>query len=551
MADIVIYGGTFAGVAAAAKAAANIGSGKTVGLIVPDVSKMADGIEPMLGGIGTAGGQNYFDVKGYPPKSGQYATRGTFNWWRSQQGLFYNTEAMAALLKAGIENYPTKIYPLYAQDIESFTVASSPYRLTSVTVRGIERDPLSGYVRWKDVSTRRTVAGSVFIDASDDGRLARLVNFAGTSGRHDWPAELLDDDEKGPAGKARQQAATLMFMVKGVETKTPDGNKWKYMDFTEDPAGQFNGAYGGYQAYRNNSVILNFNNKYRPQGYALKPLNAARNGPDTDQWWINAFLVFNVDVRPNERARETTLFPADMRADYKTVDRAWVEARNFLKNNAAEFLQALRQFDGFNNVQFVMENNYPLTGQVMYIRETVHMAKNSAIRGNDTENSNYELTTDACRNAGSSITPGADQEMHPARIGLNYYYLDINAYKHQDLLDNCGNYIWSHEVTEKLRQDAVGIGSSKPDHPVYVPYKALTTNYVANLLLPGYAAGVSALGWSEIRVIPNLCVLGDAAGIAAAYAINNSKHPLNFNQTDINAVRTLLVNNAAALVDKP
>ena len=36
----------------------------------------------------------------------------------------------------------------------------------------------------------------------------------------------------------------------------------------------------------------------------------------------------------------------------------------------------------------------------------------------------------------------------------------------------------------------------------------VTTNYVADLLLSGYAAGVSVFAWGEIRVFPNLCVLG-------------------------------------------
>ena len=57
MADIVVYGGSFAGVAAAAKAASKAPN-KTVALIVPDTSGM-------LGGIGTAGGQNYFDIRRY------------------------------------------------------------------------------------------------------------------------------------------------------------------------------------------------------------------------------------------------------------------------------------------------------------------------------------------------------------------------------------------------------------------------------------------------------------------------------------------------------
>ena len=60
--DIVVNGGGFAGVAAAAKAAANTASNKTIALIVPDpVDHNGNG--SCLGSIGTIGGQNYFDIR--------------------------------------------------------------------------------------------------------------------------------------------------------------------------------------------------------------------------------------------------------------------------------------------------------------------------------------------------------------------------------------------------------------------------------------------------------------------------------------------------------
>ena len=78
----------------------------------------------------------------------------------------------------------------------------------------------------------------------------------------------------------------------------------------------------------------------------------------------------------------------------------------------------------------------------------------------------------------------------------------------------------------------------------------LTTNYVANLLIPGYAAGASSYAWAEMRVFPNLCILGDAAGVAAAYAVNNNKHPLYFSSSDIAAVQTTLTNTCNARLEK-
>ena len=43
---------------------------------------------------------------------------------------------------------------------------------------------------------------------------------------------------------------------------------------------------------------------------------------------------------------------------------------------------------------------------------------------------------------------------------------------------------------------------------------------MASLLIPGYAAVVSSCSWGEARVFPNLCVLGDAAGVATEYSLD-------------------------------
>ena len=53
-----------------------------------------------------------------------------------------------------------------------------------------------------------------------------------------------------------------------------------------------------------------------------------------------------------------------------------------------------------------------------------------------------------------------------------------------------------------------------------------------------------------MRVFPNLCVLGDAAGAAAAYAVNNNKQPLYFSNSDIAAVQSILSNSCNAKLEK-
>ena len=271
----------------------------------------------------------------------------------------------------------------------------------------------------------------------------------------------------------------------------------------------------------------------------------AQDGENSAEWWVNMLLLFNVDGRANNRDKGTSIFPADMRSDYKTVDDAWVAGRKMLEN--PEFLSAMRCFPGFQSAKLVMDSDgKPAVGKILYLRETIHAAQSSSARANGTENSNYGLHAMDCWDAGASSSEKTDKRNYKKRIGLNYYYSDINGYKFEDLKDANGNYIWFNEVGDKVRGD-VGIKRDSPKNPVYVPYDAIATNFVKNLLIPGYAVSASSLAWAEIRVLPNQCVLGDAAGVAAAYAIKNGKDPLSLSQTDITNIQTLLKNSNALL----
>ena len=487
-----------------------------------------------LGGIGTIGGQNYFDIR---TDSKGLVTKGTFNWWHTKLGQHYSVDEMAALLKADLAKYGSKIKYYYGYDISSVGWDS---RITSLTVKQIKRNPTTGIVEWESV--QHTINGTVFIDASESGRLTRRANFGGTTGRFDFPATYLDADEKTNYGKGRQQVATLMFKVTGFD-KDYTGDDITILDHAD--TNHVYSAGGGEKAYQNKKgKIYQFNEKHGPEGFALKPFNMAQDGPNSSEWWVNMLLVFNVDGRAYNRDKGTYLFPSDMRSDYKTVDDAWVEARNII--NSAEFLDTIKEFPGFRNVQIVKKNGKPVVGEVMYLRETIHAALSSTNRANGTENTNYGLTTNEANGAGASGSSGGDSQNYATRIGLNFYWSDINAYKFEDIKDANGNYIWFDEVFRKVRPD-LGLSASSPAHPVYVPYNAITSNYVANLLTPGYAACMSSFAWAECRVLPNQCVLGDAAGVAAAYAITHNKDPLRLTASDLSQVQATLRNSGARL----
>ena len=536
---IVVYGATMAGVAAAAKAAKNAPSA-TIHLIVPDpVDYNGNGC--CLGAIGTVGGQNFFDIGWKDVLARTYYTNGSFKWWCGQMGQHYNVDAMSDLLKRDLTKaeYGGRIKIHYAYDITGIGWESS--HITEVRLKRIFRDT-DGTVKWDEKADTLTIAGDVFIDASESGRLTRMSNFGGTVGRYDWPASLLDSDERGSNGKARQQVATLMFKVKNFDRFKADDDELTAGD--KDNNGVYS-ATGGTRAYKTNTKILNFNNTHGPEGFALKPFNMAQDGPGSDEWWVNMLLVFNVDGRAYNRdltGDTSYLFPSDMRSDYKTVDDAWVAARKVL--DYPDFLPALRSFLGFEGADLVRDKNGdPVVGNSLYLRETIHSAFSSSDRANGTEDTNYALSAKDFWNPGATKNTGNDSRHYAKRMGLNYYGLDINAYKFEDLKQN-GQYIWGHEVTEAARSDI-----KFPEHvsPTYITYSAIATNFVYNLLIPGYAAGIASLGWAEARTIPNKCVLGDAAGVAAAYAVNNNIDPLNFGSADITAVQNILKNSGALL----
>ena len=536
---IVVYGATMAGVAAAAKAAKNAPSA-TIHLIVPDpVDYNGNGC--CLGAIGTVGGQNFFDIGWKDVLARTDYTNGSFKWWCGHMGQHYNVDAMSDLLKRDLTKaeYGGRIKIHYAYDITGIGWESS--HITEVRLKRIFRDT-DGTVKWDEKADTLTIAGDVFIDASESGRLTRMSNFGGTVGRYDWPASLLDSDERGSNGKARQQVATLMFKVKNFDRFKADDDELTAGD--KDNNGVYS-ATGGTRAYKTNTKILNFNNTHGPEGFALKPFNMAQDGPGSDEWWVNMLLVFNVDGRAYNRdltGDTSYLFPSDMRSDYKTVDDAWVAARKVL--DYPDFLPALRSFLGFEGADLVRDKNGdPVVGNSLYLRETIHSAFSSSDRANGTEDTNYALSAKDFWNPGATKNTGNDSRHYAKRMGLNYYGLDINAYKFEDLKQN-GQYIWGHEVTEAARSDI-----KFPEHvsPTYITYSAIATNFVYNLLIPGYAAGIASLGWAEARTIPNQCVLGDAAGVAAAYAVNNNIDPLNFGSADITAVQNILKNSGALL----
>ena len=518
--DIVIYGNTMQGFAAALKAKATAPN-KSVMIINPTG----------YGAVATIGGQNYWDCRLAKAETYEKYQMGTFADLFGKYKKFYNTDTMYSnlLMKLVAANVSVEY-----SDITSVTTSGG--KITSVKYRIIEKDNETGFEKWAEDAAIDTVYASVFIDASEDGRLTRLADPNSViSGRADWPADKIPNaDEKRGNGEARQQAASLMFKVKGVQPTNAEGSN---TDFIEAEDGVW-GADAHYQTYQTSSKLIAFNNKYKSQGFMLKPFNAAQNGPQTNkttaekEWWVNMLVVYNVDGRARERDRGTSVFPSVTFG--KTVDQAYVDAKAFIKAHMSEINECLREWNGFTNASIAVESGEPKVGKMLYLRETCHMSITN--KGSAREDNDFYVAPWESISAGDGPNSGSDTQNYADRIGIIWYNPDIHPYQPSDVMDG-STYIWGYDGFRKLRGDYVPAGNSSPAHPMYFPYKGLLANTITNLLIPGYACNCCSFSWGEVRVLPNMCVLGDAAGVAAGYCVTNGKQPKNLTSADIAKVQ--------------
>lgn len=536
---VVVYGADLPGVFAAAKAAAELTSGK-VALIVPYPKtryKDENGIwkeEYLLGGIMGAGGLNYWDDVGYFKSTNPSTTavqKGSYYYYRTGLGTGFNRIALSDKCKTSMANGNVTIF--YGQDIFSVAAGGAPYKITSVTISPIGRDSQDRVV-FTNTTTKTTLNATVFIDASVDGRIARKVNTACTVGRYCWPTKYLKETDESEATDyvCRQQAATIMVKMRNVDPSS-GCDYYPDLDDPKKPSTIQSCLWTSHEPYtRANGPIAAFNNRYKDTDrIMIKPANAARDGRDSDEWWVNGLLIFDVDGRAHYRDEAaSTSFKVTRKYNYMTTDAAWIKAKNFVKNHKSELENAFSTYDGFENATIVTDDNGdPVVGDQLYIRETVHMSASSGKRAHNSE-TNYHITSNESKNAGT----GADQGNYNTRIGLAKYDCDIHPYQPSDYMDG-SNYIAGEASYRKMRDDMV-----KAPGAMYVPYEAIKTSYVANLLIPGYAAGVCSYSWGEVRVFSNLSVLGDAAGIAAGYCCNKGIDPyvLATKTADIQAVQT-------------
>ncbi|MBE3577833.1 MAG: FAD-dependent oxidoreductase [Limnochordales bacterium] len=525
--DILIYGGSFAGVAAAISAA-SVNPSARILLVNPQTA---------LGSIGTVGGQNYMDVRNWPEdphaylwnKGWQrpYVTMGTYDRIFARTDRAYNTDEAAALLEAMVREHSnvTIVHNTDLLAVESVMVSSPESagnaggaagavagsaeagpgvaRLTAVTLQKVRKDPATGYVLFDTESKPRTVRAKIFVDASDNGRLTRLSgHFVGTLGRADTD------------GEQRFMAHTLMFKIRGVnvprliqEMNSPTGD-WRGL-WDRDGTLLFYGGWKTADPRTGAPAVREFNGK-TPR-FHIKPANVAQNGTGSDEYWVNMLLIYNVDPRMEEKDRGTLRFPKPANDDPVvppwSLDQAWVEARKVI--DTPEFLAALRSFPAFENVELVRDKDgKPAVGEMLYIREALHTSlRPDADVAEWIRPYNYALNQLEVTYAGRGPDDGEDAANFDHRVGLIFYWMDSNGYEK----------VWRNGQWEPAA-DPLPYGRG-PSNPAYLPYEALVTRNIENLLVPNGSANAGRWAWSMLRVIPNLTVAGDAAGVAAGLAL--------------------------------
>ncbi len=190
--------------------------------------------------------------------------------------------------------------------------------------------------------------------------------------------------------------------------------------------------------------------------------------------------------------------------DPETVSAAMVQGRKM----AGQFRDALAEFcpQAFGNAFLVM------TGSQMGIRETRRIV------------GDYMLTLEDYLNRRS----------FPDEICRNSYFIDI----HQALEDVAGNNAGRREGLRHTIH--YGPGESHG-----IPYRCLTPKGLRNVLVAGRSISCERIVQGSVRVMPVCLAMGEAAGMAAAHAVNH--HDGDVHAVDTDLLRTELKKQGAYL----
>lgn len=182
----------------------------------------------------------------------------------------------------------------------------------------------------------------------------------------------------------------------------------------------------------------------------------------------------------------------------------------FVQNDKAlpeSFRKECRQW-GLSSTEYQDNDNFP---RQVYVRE-----------GRRLDGMYFFTANDAI-----ALSVGQRPVLHRASIASSHYALDSHAcFKREEGKVHLDGFFGYESV------------------PYTIPLGVMVPKQVGNLLFPVPASG-SHVGFSTLRMEPCWMALGEAAGVAAAQAVDRS---LAVQYLDIDAIQSILVDNGSSLV---
>jgi hypothetical protein len=506
MADILVYGGEVGGCAAALTAARRAPKGAEIVLCFP---------EPLPGGMATVGGLSAWERRLWA-HGGRRADPqgGSFAMWLEEVGPVFHPEGFARALAGALADAGVRV--LAGHDVEAVVPEDAagrgrgrgrrarkgpPQGIAAVHVRRLAPGAAAF-----DAGTGEEIRARVFIDASATGRLARLAGVPLSPGRSDWHPD------------GRQMAASLLFAVQGVDwdavVGARDAQDKPVWGTSEEvgPGGAHRLFWGGRQVALQDPLLREFAQAH--PGVRIGPIRAWEEAGGA--FWVQTLLLYDVDARRRAYDQGTERDVEPVPPDALDLDAAWQRARALA--GASDVLGCLRRFPGLERVRVARgADGQPRTGGVLLVRESAH-----AIAPGPEP---FALTVADVTGAGAVPGEGVDWRHRPRRVGLGFYWLENLGYTPDELLPP----------------------TAAAANPCYLPLDVLLCPPVANLLVAGHAARIDSRAWWAMRTLPNLAVLGDAAGVAAAYSVREEVPVLRFGNPEVAAVQAWLAEEGAIL----
>lgn len=512
MADIVIYGAELAGVAAALTAARRADAGTRITLVFP---------ERIPGGLATTSGHCAWEVRQWQHGGRRAAPQGgSFARWAAATGPIYSPDRFAALLTDELNALGVRLLP--GHEIETVRLrgagagrtrgrlrkarAGGSETVAAIRVRPLEAGP-DGPRYTERAGEPELLTADIFIDASATGRLLRLAGAPHSVGRADWNPD------------ARQMVASLLVAVEGVD--------WQALNDARDaqdrpvwgtavepgPDGERRTFWGAAGVAANDALLAEFANAH--PGFRLGPPRGWEDGQG--RFWLSTLLVYNVDGRRRAYDAGTGSDVEVGPVKSRDLDAAYREAVATV--TSSDMLGALRRFPGLDRARLALRGDAPLCGDTLFLRETVHAAAPGPTP--------FAVRMEDITAAGTGPADGIDARHRDRRVGLGFYWPENAGYTHGEVV--------------RLTAAAT--------NPCYLPLDAILLPPMENLLVPGYGARIESRAWWALRAGPNLCVLGDAAGAAAALAAHEGVPPLRFGTAELAALHSWLA-AAGAILNK-